>query len=260
MEANKAVGEMEIVLTNKQPLLKKAQEDTEVMVKHLEKESAEAEETQKVVNAEEKVATKAASEASALAKQCMDAVEVANKNLEETLVEVKKIKKGHLDEVKALQNPPKVIVVVLTSVVILMGDTIKARGGIIKKKVEGAIGGQKVDDYLETAKKYLLNDTTSLLKNLLEFDRENIAPEYIKKLEKVILNVPEMMNDFNKKRASEANVAVGYLYGWSKAMYDFYKVFTETQPLRDQLKHVQAEVEQKLGELKEKQDNLAAVK
>lgn len=98
-----------------------------------------------------------------------------------------------------------------------------------------------------------------LLKNLLEFDRENINPEYIKKLEKVILNNPEMMQDFNKKRASEANVAVGYLYGWSKAMYDFFKVFTETQPLRDQLQSVQAEVKQKLSELKEKQDNLAAV-
>jgi hypothetical protein len=69
-----------------------------------------------------------------------------------------------LDEVRALTTPPKAIVTVLTAVVILMGDYIKTKGGIIKKKVEGSIGGAKVEDYLATAKSYLLNDTTLLLK------------------------------------------------------------------------------------------------
>lgn len=48
-----------------------------------------------------------------------------------------------------------------------------------------------------TAKSYLLNDTSKLLSELFNYDRQNINPEYIKKLEKVILNDPEMMKDFD---------------------------------------------------------------
>lgn len=47
---------MEIVLTNKQPLLKKAQAETEIMVANLEKEQSEAKATEKIVDAEAKEA------------------------------------------------------------------------------------------------------------------------------------------------------------------------------------------------------------
>lgn len=39
------------------------------------------------------------------------------------------------------------------------------------KKVEGSISGQKVEDYLGTAKSYLLNDTSKLLHELFNYDR-----------------------------------------------------------------------------------------
>jgi len=45
--------------------------------------------------------------------------------LEATLQEVKKIKKDHLDFIKVLAAPAKPIIVVLTGVVIMMGDVIK---------------------------------------------------------------------------------------------------------------------------------------
>lgn len=37
-----------------------------------------------------------------------------------------------------------------------------------------------------------------------------------------------MMKDFDQERAKKVNVAIGYLFGWSKAMYDFYNVYTNT--------------------------------
>jgi len=60
------------------------------------------------------------------------------------------LKKTHLDEVRALMNPPKVIITVLSSVVILNTDYIKEKGSIVMKAVEGSIG-KKTEDYFKTA-------------------------------------------------------------------------------------------------------------
>ena len=68
----------------------------------------------------------------------------------------------------------------LGGIVILLQDKIKAVGGqIIIKTVEG----KKEEDYFETAKRYLLNDVSSLMKNLTEYEKENINPQFIKKLQ-----------------------------------------------------------------------------
>jgi hypothetical protein len=57
---------------------------------------------------------------------------------------VKKLKKDHLNEIKALANPPNVIRVVLGGIVILLQDSIKRAGGqIVIKTVEG----KKEEDY-----------------------------------------------------------------------------------------------------------------
>lgn len=62
----------------------------------------------------------------------------ANQSLEITLAEVKKLKKDHLNEIKALANPPSVIRVVLGGVVILLQDKLKANNAqIIIKNVDG---------------------------------------------------------------------------------------------------------------------------
>lgn len=68
----------------------------------------------------------------------------ANASLEITLAEVKKLKKDHLNEIKALANPPNVIRVVLGGIVILLQDSIKRAGGQIVVKTND---GKKEEDY-----------------------------------------------------------------------------------------------------------------
>lgn len=81
---------------------------------------------------------------------------------------MKKLKKDHLNEIKALTNPPSVIRVVLGGVVILLQDRLKANNAqIVIKNVDG----KKEEDYFETAKKYLLNDVTTLMKDLIEYKK-----------------------------------------------------------------------------------------
>lgn len=93
---------------------------------------------------------------------------------------MKKLKKEHLNEIRALANPPSVIRVVLGGVVCLLLDKLKSQGGnIIVKTVDG----KKEDDYFETAKKYLLNDVNALMKDLVEYKKESINPALIKRLQ-----------------------------------------------------------------------------
>jgi dynein heavy chain len=66
---------------------------------------------------------------------------------------------------------------------------------------------------------------------LLNYKREDINPKHIKKLEDVCFS----QEDFNEKKAYAVSQPIGYLFNWVKAMYDFFKVFTETQPMRDKL-------------------------
>lgn len=131
-------------------------------------DKAEAEKVQIVVSEEEKIANVQKAEATALANEAESAVSEANQSLEITLAEVKKLKKEHLNEIRALANPPTVIRVVLGGVVVLLQDKIKAMGGqIIIKNVDG----KKEEDYFETAKKHLLNDVNVLMKELLEYKK-----------------------------------------------------------------------------------------
>ena len=72
--------------------------------------------------------------------------------------------------------PPKAVRVILGGVVILNTETIRRNGGdIILRNIEG---GKKEEDYFETAKKYLLNDSRELLDLLKNYDKNNI-PNYL---------------------------------------------------------------------------------
>ena len=163
MSANEEVANMQVLLTNMQPELEKAAIETENVMKKLEVDKKEADETQRVVALEEIEAQKQETEARELAREAELAVEEANIMLNKTMEEVQKLKKEHLVEVKALPNPPRACVIVLGGMVILCLDAIKEAGGnIIMKNVEGGMG-KKEEDYFNTAKQYLLNDTKWLM-------------------------------------------------------------------------------------------------
>jgi len=120
-------------------------------------------------------------------------------------------------------------------VIYLTIDIIKSKGGEIIFANEG---GKKIASYFETAKKYLLNDPKDLLNVLLEFDKTTINDKMIKNLDKDCWTSPK----FNLESAANSSHAVKYLFSLCKAMYDFYKVYTETEPLRIKLDEMRLEV------------------
>ena len=252
--ANKAVEEMKIELQDMQPKLAQAQIDTERMMVHLKVEQDEADITQKTVAKEEKEATLQAEEANKLKMRAAESVAIANEELEATLLKVRDLKKEHLVEVKSLLSPPEAVKIVLAGVVILMTDYIKKNGEIIMQNVAGQTI-KKEENYFETAKKYLLNDTKELLDLLMTYDRENIKPAYIAKLEQKV--IPQAK--FNEKDAYGASKATGFLFGWVKCMYDYFRVFTDTKPIREEMLRMGLIVEEKTAELKIKKAALEII-
>lgn len=143
----------------------------------------------------------------------------------------------------------------LAAVVILNIDRIKKNGGeIIMQAKEGQIG-KKEENYYDTAKRYLLGNTRDLLDLLTNFDKDNIQAATILRLEQKVFSFP----DFTYDKVQGSNYACKYLFLWVKAMYDYYKIFTETRPLREKLVTVKKLVEEKTAELKVKKDALEEV-
>ena len=116
-------------------------------------------------------------------------------------------------------------------------------------------GGKKEENYFETARKYLLNDTRELLEILMTYDKNSINPQHIKKLEEKVLSQPE----FSLQAAEKCSFATKFLFMWVKAMYDYYRVFTDTKPLREQLIQMRKIVEEKTAELRVKKDALERI-
>ena len=256
-EANTSVEEMEKILTEKKPLLEVAQKKTEQVMEKLIVDKKEADEKQIQVAKEEAEAANQEAEARELKKKAEQAVAVANITLQTCLKEVQKLESKHLTEIKSLTAPPEACKVIVGSVVILNFDYIKKIGGeiIMKPDPDPKAYGKKIEDLFETGKRFLLNDPKALLIRLKEYDSENINPALIAKLERQTL--PH--KDFTFERAKECSYAIKFLFNWSKAMYDFNKVFTETQPLRDQLNAVKKILEEKTLELKKKNEELERI-
>jgi dynein heavy chain, axonemal len=172
--------------------------------------------------------------------------------LEKTLIEVQKLKKEHLVEIKSFSAPAEVVKLVCQAVVILNIDSITKKGGsVISKNVQGAIG-KKEEDYFETAKKYLLNEPKELLDMLLDYDKNSIKGSAVAKVEQGCFSNP----NFNLESAKHSSYAVQFLFAWVKAMVDYFKVYTETKPLREKLGVMQKIVEEKTAELRLKKEAL----
>lgn len=238
-----------------QPELELANIETNKMMENLKVEKDDAAITQKLVAQEEIEATMQAAEANEIAVEAAERVKVANEQLAITLLKVKELQKDHLVELKSLASPPEAVKVVLAGVVILNTDNIKAAGGeIIMQNIPGVIG-KKEENYFDTARKYLLGDANALLKLLMEYPRDNIKPEWIAKMDAKVVSQPK----FNERDATLGSKATGYLYGWCKCMYDYYKVFTETKPLREKLEMMNKVVQEKGEELRVKKEALAVI-
>ncbi|OHT17559.1 Dynein heavy chain family protein [Tritrichomonas foetus] len=201
------------------PILQKTRGDVEKMLQDLTVKRGEVEETRKEVQGKSEIAEKEAEEAAEANKIAQEQLELAQPLLKEAQDAVQKLDKDSLVNIKKLHNPSAGMKDTFDAICIMFGRN--------PRKVDGPNPGEKVDDYWPEAVS-LLNDI-QFVKNVTNFKIENITKNTIEKLKKYVPQNKEIRTQ--KKNAAVASFqAVGALYDWVCASFDYWFVYQEILP------------------------------
>ncbi|OAF65946.1 hypothetical protein A3Q56_06301 [Intoshia linei] len=221
----KEVKFMQEELAAMKPLLYEAVQESIATMKQITQDTLVAEETKAVVQNEEDQADIQAKETQTIADSAQRDLSEALPALEEALVSLKSLNKNDVVEVRTMQRPPQVVVLVMEAVCIMKQ--------VKPKKVASDKLGQKVDDYWE-AGKALLQDPGRFLESLYKYDKENIPDSVISKITPYI-----MSESFQPSVIKHGSKACTSMCLWVRAMYKYNTVVKTVAPKREALKMAQ---------------------
>ncbi|XP_061837093.1 dynein axonemal heavy chain 12-like [Nerophis lumbriciformis] len=244
--AESQVGEMKVELIELQPKLKEAQIENERMMKVIAVESTEVEFTSKLVRVEEEATAIQAAEAQALKDECDSELAEAIPALEEATAALNTLKPADVTVVKSMKNPPSGVKLVMSAVCVMMGKT-------PDKITDPAGSGKKILDYWGLSKK-LLGDM-NFLRDLREYDKDNIAEDSIQKIRSTYITNP----DFNPAQVAKASSAAEGLCKWIKAMESYDRVVKIVAPKKAKQAKAQETLASAMATLSEKRAKLKEV-
>ena len=144
-----------------------------------------------------------------LAKPALDAAEE----------QVGNIQRGHLDELRAMANPPPNVKLALEPVISMISDT--------PKKVEW-----------NDIKQWLRKD--NFIQSVKNFDKDNINPK-IKKY--IRANYLDKKDEFVIEKIFKASKAAGPLALWVQSIIDYADIKDRVQPLENEVKELKTQFE-----------------
>ncbi|XP_006900461.1 PREDICTED: dynein heavy chain 6, axonemal [Elephantulus edwardii] len=224
LETNELVDVMKLDLSALKPVLLAKSQDVEALMEKLAIDQENADRVRQTVQKDEAVAKVKAEETQAIAddaqrdlEEALPALEAANKALDS-------LDKADIAEIRVFTKPPDMVMTVMEAISILLNA--------------------KPD--WPTAKQ-LLGDS-NFLRRLLEYDKENIKPQILAKLQKYINNP-----DFVPEKVEKVSKACKSMCMWVRAMDLYSRVVKEVEPKRQKLRAAQAELDVTLATLKDKQ-------
>uniref|UniRef100_A0A8C8Z9L8 Dynein axonemal heavy chain 6 n=1 Tax=Prolemur simus TaxID=1328070 RepID=A0A8C8Z9L8_PROSS len=230
LETNVLVDKMKLDLSALEPVLLKKSQDVEALMEKLAVDQENADQVRNVVQEDEAIAKVKAEETQAIADdaqrdldEALPALDAANKALDS-------LDKADISEIRVFTKPPDMVMTVMEAISILLNA--------------------KPD--WPTAKQ-LLGDS-NFLRRLLEYDKENIKPQILAKLQKYINNP-----DFVPEKVEKVSKACKSMCMWVRAMDLYSRVVKEVEPKRQKLRAAQAELDVTMATLKEKQALLRKV-
>ncbi|XP_054557770.1 dynein axonemal heavy chain 6 isoform X2 [Talpa occidentalis] len=230
LETNELVDKMKLDLSALEPVLLAKSQDVEALMDKLAVDQENADQVRSVVQEDEATAKVKAEETQAIADdaqrdldEALPALEAANKALDS-------LDKADISEIRVFTKPPDMVMTVMEAISILLNA--------------------KPD--WPTAKQ-LLGDS-NFLRRLLEYDKENIKPQILAKLQKYINNP-----DFVPEKVEKVSKACKSMCMWVRAMDLYSRVVKEVEPKRQKLRAAQAELDITLTTLREKQTLLKKV-
>merc|ERR1719171_3456206 len=228
-ETRAVVETLQTQITEMQPVLKKASEETAELMVQVQKDQVEASKVAEVCAVEEASAAKAAGEANEIKADCQRDLDEALPEFYTAMKSLDALDKKDLQELKSFAKPPPLVEVVLGAVCLLMG---------------------KKENWDESKK--LLGDL-HLLENLKEYDKDALAmnPKLTKQLQKYIKS-----EDFVKEKVSKVSKAATSLCLWVRAMDVYGRVSREIEPKKNKLKEAEAAKAKAEGTAAEKRGEL----
>ncbi|XP_015684112.1 dynein heavy chain 7, axonemal-like [Protobothrops mucrosquamatus] len=240
------VGEMKKELVGLQPKLEQAKVDNAAMMKIIEKESAEVEAKSKTVKVDEELATEKAAEAQALKNECESDLAEAIPALEAALAALDTLKPADITIVKSMKNPPSGVKLVMAAICVMKD--------IKPEKIADPSGiGGKILDYWGPSKKLL--GEMNFLRDLREYDKDNIPVSVMQKIRSEYLTNPE----FDPPKVAKASSAAEGLCKWIMAMEVYDRVAKVVAPKKARLAEAQQSLAQTMALLNKKRAELKAV-
>ncbi|KAH8073158.1 dynein light chain binding protein [Aureococcus anophagefferens] len=241
------VAGMQEELVALQPqLVTKGKEVDEMMIV-IDQDKKAADEVKAKVLVEEEKANGIAERASAIAADAQKDLDEALPALDAAVQCLKELKKAHIDEVKALRNPPGGVR--LTMEVACLYFEVAAI-----KKADPNQPGKKIEDFFEPAQKVLLSDANRFLKMLQDYDKDHIPDKVIKKVS------PYMSNpDFTVEQVEKASVACRAICMWAHAMHKYHFVALGVAPKKAKHAEATAELDSAMAVLNAAQSRLKEV-
>merc|ERR1719506_3001030 len=230
-----------------QPVLEQTKVEVSEMMVVIAKDKEDAAVVKEAVTKEEDAAKAKAAEAKLIKDDAQKDLNEALPALDAAVQCLNKLKKDHINEVKNLGNPPAGVRLCMEAVCIMFEvKPVKIKDPNDQQK--------KIDDYFGPSKTELLTNAEKLLERLKEYDKDNISPAVIKKIEPYIER-----EDFDPAAIRKASVACEAMCMWVRAMHTYDKVAKAVEPKRQMLKAAEAEAAVETAKLNKAQAQLREV-
>jgi dynein heavy chain, axonemal len=224
--ASKQIDILKASLEELQPSLKLA---AEIVAKQL----AQVQEDQEIANAkreqvmiDEAAAIEQATIANAIKEECDAKLSEAIPRLEEANAALQTLTPQDITFIRSMRAPPIGVKVVMEGVCIIKD--------VKPERLPNPSGVGVIEDYWVASKKVLQD--LKFLDSLIHFDKDNIPPRIIQKIqEKILTN-----ENFDAEKVKTASAAAEGLCKWIMAMVDYDKVIKVVAPKRAALEEAQA--------------------
>ncbi|XP_074520194.1 dynein axonemal heavy chain 6 [Halichoeres trimaculatus] len=230
LETNILVDKMKVELSALEPVLKQKSIDVDALMEKLAIDQENADEVRKVVQEDEALAKVKAEDTQAIADDAQRDLDEALPALDAANQALNSLDKADISEIKVFTKPPDLVMTVMEAVCILLG---------CKPDWPGA--------------KQLLGDS-NFLKRLTDYDKDNIKPQILLKLQRYISNP-----DFIPEKVEKVSKACRSMCMWVRAMDLYSRVLKEVGPKREKLAMAQEELDITMATLREKQEKLQDV-
>jgi dynein heavy chain len=227
-ETNAVVDGLREDLKALAPVLVEKSANAEKLLAQVAVDSADADQQKEVVEAEVAVVSKQAAEVQVVADDAQKDLDLALPALNNAVKALDSLKPGDLNEMKGFAKPPPLVMVTMEAVSILLGEK---------------LGKDETKNWSQSQK--ILQRGGKLLDELKGYDKDNIPPEFLKKLQPYLGR-----EDFVPEKVEKQSLAAKGMCMWVRAMDVYSRVAKEVEPKRQKLDKLKAD-------LKVVQDGLA---